>query len=406
MFLDDFAEFAASAKRARVYPAIREISGPSSDPFVNINGQQLLSFSSNNYLGLAQNNELKAAAKRGIDEYGVGPASARLMSGNLDVYERLEKRTAEFLGYEDAIVFSSGYMANVGTISALVAPPYAGMFPFFERSHPVSIISDELNHASIIDGCRLSKGAKLIFRHNDCDDLLRVLKENPHGNKLIIVDGVYSMDGDLAPLGKIIELAREYDAAVMVDDAHGTGVLGEEGKGTFEHFGLEPHDVDILMGTYVKAFGSVGGFVCARAGLIDYLKVSARSYVFSVCVPPSCAEATIKAIDLIEANPEIRAELWNNTYYLRSKLQELGFNTLQSETPIVPLLVGDEEEGIRLESELCRQGILAPCIRWPAVEKGKSRLRLSLMATHTEVQIDCLLGALKGLMKVEKSSTG
>lgn len=399
MFLDDLEKFTRKAKQRGIYPKIREIDGPSSDPIIKVNGNKFLTFSSNNYLGLAQNPEVVKVAEEASRQYGVGPASARLMSGNLDIYERLEEKISNFLGYEDAIVFSSGYMANIGTISSLMNPPYLNFFSFFKNFKKGLIISDELNHASIIDGCRLAKVEKEIFKHNDVNSLKNVLKARKSDNKLIIVDGVYSMDGDIAPLDKIVELAKQYGAAIMVDDAHATGVLGENGRGTFEYFGLRPQDIDIMMGTFVKAFGTVGGYVCASKEIVDYLKVSARSYVFSICISPACAAATIKAIDIIGQNESIRKKLWDNTNYLRNELNKLGFNTFKSETPIIPVLIGREDLGIKIEDELFNKGILAPCIRWPAVEKGKSRLRISVMTSHTEDQINKILGVLRSVGK-------
>ena len=395
MFLNDLEKFIRTGKKSGEYPVIRDIQGPSSGSELQIDGRKFITFSTNNYLGLAQNQTMIKAAQLALSKYGVGPASARLMSGNLDIYEELERKTADYLGFEACVSFPSGYMANVGTIAALARPPYVGAFSFFMKSKPVLIISDELNHASIIDGCRLSKSEKAIFKHNDMESLEAILKENKDVEKFIIVDGVYSMEGDIAPLDKLVELKKKYNAALMVDDAHGTGVLGKTGRGTFEHFNLKPTDIDILMGTYVKAFGSVGGFICCNQELADYLKVSARSYVFSIAVPASCAAATIEAIKIMSTDEKPRKNLIHNISYLYNKLTSLGFTVLGGETAIMPIIVGDEKKCIQAEEILFKNGILAPCVRYPAVTKGKSRIRVSVSSEHTQKQMDYLVSALK-----------
>ena len=397
--LKKLTDFTKKAKNRGIYPNIHTIQGPSSSPRVIIDGDEYLSFTSNNYLGLAQREELKNAAKKTVSTYGVGPCSAPLMAGNFEVYERLEKETADFLGFDDTIIYSSGYMANIGVIAPIVNPPYAGAFSFFKKDKPALIISDELNHASIVDGCKLAKTEKIIFSQNNIDELKNILSEHKSENKLLIVEGIYSMDGDISPLDKIVELAKDYNAVLMIDDAHSTGVLGKNGKGTFEHFGLSPSDIDILMGTYVKAFGSVGGFICAKKEIIDYLKISSRSFVFSICITPACAEATIEAIKLLKNEKNLRKELWSNTTYLKSKLNSLGLNTMSSESPIIPVLIGNEKHAIEIEKQLLKNKILIPCIRFPAVEKGKSRLRISVTTSHTKEQINILIDAIEKLNK-------
>ncbi len=391
MVIDELIKFTQKAKANGLYPKVHTIDGPSSNPIIKIGNAEFLSFSTNNYLGIAQRSELKKAAKDNIDKYGIGPCSVRLMSGNFEVYQRLEEATARFLGFEDTIIFSSGYMANIGIIQSVVNSPYAGAFTFFKKRKPAIIISDELNHASIVDGCRLANTEKYIFKHNDCDHLLKLLKEYKDENKLVIVEGIYSMDGDIAPLDKIVELAKSYKAMLMVDDAHATGILGKNGKGTFEQFGIAPDDIDLLMGTYVKAFGSVGGFVCAKKDIIDYLKVASRSFIFSICIAPSMAEAAIKALELVQNEPELRNRLFENINYLKKNLDKRGLNTLSSESPIIPIIIGKEKNAIQLEKLLFSKGLFVPCIRWPAVDRGMSRLRISVSAYHDKEHMDRLL---------------
>lgn len=396
--INELEEFTKEIKQRDIYPPIYTINGASCNPIVNIGGQNYLSFSTNNYLGLATAKKLIDAAKKAINVYGVGPCSARLMAGNLDIYERLESTTADFLGFEDVVIFSSGYMANIGAITSIVSSPWAGVFSFFgNKDRKTIIISDEYNHASIVDACRLSMADKVIFKHNDCDDLRRHLEENTPVNKLVIVEGIYSMDGDIAPLDKIIELVKEHKAMIMIDDAHATGVLGKQGKGSFEYFGIPSSEVDILMGTYVKAFGSVGGFIGAKKEIIDYLKIAARPFIFSISIPPACAEATIQAINIIRNQASLREKLWDNTNYLRNRLKGKGFNTMKSGSPIIPIFIGDEDQAMKISTELYESKLLVPCIRWPAVKKGKARLRISLTASHNKDHIDHLLKQLDNL---------
>lgn len=400
MNIDKLIDFTKKAKARGIYPTIHTIDGPSSNPIIKIGDKKSLSFSTNNYLGIAQREELKKAAKENIDKYGIGPCSVRLMSGNFEVYQRLEEVTARFLGFEDTIIFSSGYMANIGIIQSIVNSPYAGAFSFFKKRKPAIIFSDELNHASIVDGCRLANTEKFIFKHNDCNHLFKLLREHKNENVLVIVEGIYSMDGDIAPLDKIVELVKEYKAMLMVDDAHGTGILGKTGKGTYEHFGIMPNDIDLLMGTYVKAFGGVGGFVCAKKDIIDYLKVASRSFVFSICIAPSLAEAAIKALELVQNESKLREKLFENINYLKSNLDKRSLNTLSSEGPIIPIIIGKEKNAIKIEGLLLSEGIFVPCIRWPAVDKGKSRLRISVSAYHTKRQIDQLLNFIDKHIKL------
>ncbi len=382
-------------REKELYPEIYTIDGPSSSPEIIINGKKFLSFSSNNYLGLAGDQRIKNASIEGVKKYGVGSGSTRLLSGTLDVQIEFEKKLAEFLNCDDSITFSSGFLANVGAIRMLVDP-----FPYFHlfNEKPGIIISDELNHASIIDGVRLAKAERAIYKHNNIDNLERILKTNKQKRKLILTDGVFSMDGDLAKLKEISELAKIYNALVMIDDAHGTGVLGPKGAGTAHYLGVA-NDIDVVMGSFTKAFGSIGGFIAAKKPIIDYLRITARSYIFSDPIIPAVVAGLIETTDIIEKGDHLRQKVLSNSEYLRSNLKKLGFTVLGHETSIVPLFIGSEEKAIKFYAALIKNNILAPCIRRPAVAVGKERIRFSLMATHTKEQVDTLLNACEKIGK-------
>lgn len=378
-------------KEKELYPAIYTIDGPSSSPEIFIKGKQFLTFSSNNYLGLAGDSRIKEAAIEGIKKYGVGSGSTRLLSGTLDIQIEFEKRLANFLDFEDSITFSSGFLANVGVIRMLIDPfPY---FTLFGEGLGI-IISDKLNHASIIDGVRLAKAERAIYKHNDIEDLERILKANKQKRKLILTDGVFSMDGDLAKLKEISELAKLYDALVMVDDAHGLGVLGPKGQGTAHHLGVAKN-IDVIMGSFTKAFGSIGGFVVTNKSIADYLRITARSYIFSDPIIPAVVASLIKTIQIIEESDHLRQKVLDNAQHLRSNLKRMRFKVLGEETPIVPLFIGSEEKAIKFSALLYENNISAPCIRRPAVAEGQERIRFSLMATHTKEQIEYLLENIK-----------
>ena len=394
---DEIKNFVQFIKKQGLYPDTPVIEGPSTDPEILINGKKYLIFCSNNYLGLANEDFLKNAAIECIKKYGVGPAGARLMAGNLDVYNSLEKEIADFLGKEDAMIFSTGYAANLGAIKALV-DPLMGDQPF--KKGDSVIFSDELNHTSIIQGCKLSSAERIIYKHNDVQDLEQKIKNfTNEKRKLIITDGVFSMDGDIAPLGDIVLVARKYSASVMVDDAHGIGVLGKTGKGTEEYFNLNNHNNDIVMGTLVKAFGTMGGFIAGAKDLIEYLKISAKTYIFSVPMSPVMAGASIEAIKYVKQHPEVIQNLISNADYLREELNKMGYNTLTSQSPIIPVLLGTEKTAINFAKDLMENGIYIPAIRWPAVDKNRSRIRISVMAHHKKEHLDRLLEIMKDLRK-------
>ena len=359
---------------------------------IKVKGKYYLSFSSNNYLGLSGNRDIKDAIKKAIDKYGVGSGGTRLVSGTLDIQVEFEKKFSNYFGFEDSITFSSGYLANVGVIRMLIDP-----FPYFQLSEekPGIIISDELNHASIIDGVRLSKSTKEIYRHSNMKDLEDILKRYQHHRKLIITDGVFSMDGDTAPLPEILKIAKRYDAIIMIDDAHATGVFGQHGKGMIEHYGLEGK-IDIIMGSLSKAIGSIGGFIAGSKHLIEFLKNKARSFIYTTALPPAVCAASLAGLALVQEDTSLIDKLWENIEYLKSRLSEFTNNvTIQS--PIIPVIVGSAEDAVNLSNKLYQNGILIPAIRPPTVPPGTSRLRISLMTTHSKDDINRLIDVLKNV---------
>lgn len=387
--LNYFSQVVKILKVSKLYPNISTINGPSSNPEIMINGKKHLTFCSNNYLGLAGNNEVKNIVAQATKKYGIGSGSTRLLSGTLDIQLEFEKLLADFHGFDDSITFSSGYMANIGVIRMLVDP-----FPYFKLpfgNQEGIILSDELNHASIVDSVRLAKSDKEIYKHNDMADLERLLSKNKKKRKLIITDGIFSMDGDLANLEAIAKLAKAYDAIVFVDDSHGTGVIGPHGEGTVHYLGIKD-GIDVIMGSFTKAWGSIGGFVAIKnKGLSDYLRVTARSYIFSDPIIPSVVTGLIKTLELIENGDELRRKTLDNAAYLRSNLKRLGYDVLGDFLPIVPPLIRGEKKAIKFSNRLLEVGILAPAVRRPAVKEGDERLRLTTMSTHSKKQIDFLL---------------
>jgi len=345
------------------------------EAIIVIDGKKIINLSSNNYLGFANHKNLIEASKKALDKYGVGAGAVRTIVGNMDIHEALDNRLATFKKEEAALVFQSGYMANVGVIQAVT-----------DRGD--LIISDALNHASIIDGVRLSRADKAIYKHNDMDVLEAVLNEKRHLYKdvLIITDGVFSMDGDIANLPKIVELAKKYDCLTYVDDAHGSGVLGENGRGTVDHFNLHGQ-VDFIIGTLSKAIGVVGGYVSCSKEVKEWLLNLGRPQLFSTTITPANAAAIIASIDLLESTSEYSDQLWNNANYLKQLLNDLGFNTGHSQTPITPLIIGDEAMTIALSKALLEKGVFVSPIVFPTVPKGTARLRLMPSALHTHKQL-------------------
>lgn len=391
-------------RKTDLYPKIPEIQGPSASPTVKIKGENYLTFCSNNYLGLAENSLVKEQTKKGIDIYGTGSGSTRLVAGGLDVQGEFEDALAKYLGFDESITFSSGYLANTGVIRMLVDP-----FPYFKiptisnilGSDNGLIISDELNHASIIDGVRLAKAERIVFKHNDMRDLERILSKNKHKRKLIITDGVFSMDGVIANLVEITKLAKEYDSLLFVDDSHAVGVLGPHGEGVSHHLSVEK-DVDVIMGSFTKAFGSIGGFITANQTIADYLRITTRSYIFSDPIPPAIVYGLLSTLNIVAHGDDLRKKVSSNADRLRNGLKRAGFTILGDKTPIVPLLVGDEKKVIEFADQLHKHKIIGACVRRPVVFEGKERIRFSVMASHSNDQIDTLLNVCSEIGKKMK----
>ena len=353
-------------------------------PEVIIDGKKVILLSSNNYLGLASHPEVIKAQAKALEEFGAGACASRLVSGNMSLHEELEERIAAFKGTEEAIVFPTGYMANVGTISAV-------------SGEKDLIVCDKLNHASIIDGARLSSATLRTYPHKNMERLEDILKKaTSYRRKIIISDGIFSMDGDIASLPQLIGLAERFDAILMLDDAHATGILGKAGRGTCEHYGIKK-GVHIQMGTFSKAMGNLGGFIAGSKPLVDYIRNKARSFIYSTALPPAILGGSIKAIDIAEKDPGLRERLWANIRKFRSALQELDFNIMGSETQIIPIYVKDAPTTMKVSEFLFKSGIFAPGIRPPTVPKAKCRIRISLMATHTEEHIDNVVGVFRRL---------
>jgi glycine C-acetyltransferase len=362
-------------KSAGLYNHIRTIGSPQGAWLV-VDGKKVLNFCSNNYLGLANHPKLVAAAKKAVDEMGVGPAAVRSIAGTTSLHLELERRLAAFKGVEAAITFQSGFTANLATIPALVGKEDV-------------IFSDRLNHASIIDGCRLS-GAKILpYEHCDVASLESVIKENlsQYRRAIIITDGVFSMDGDVAPLDKIYEVAKMYDLLLMVDDAHGEGVLGKGGRGIVDHFGLHGK-VDVEVGTLSKAFGVVGGVVAGNAVIVEWLRQRGRPFLFSSAVTVPDAAACIAAIDLLEASTELVDKLWDNAKYFKTEIKKLGFDTGLSTTPITPVMLGEAPLAQQFSRELFEVGVFAMALGFPTVPQGKARIRVMISAAHAKADLD------------------
>jgi glycine C-acetyltransferase len=353
---------------------IRTLQSPSA-PHAKVDGKNVLVLCSNNYLGLANHPKLKQAAIAATRKYGAGSGSVRVIAGTMDIHLKLEKVLADYRRVESAITFQSGYATNAGVILALVD----------ERD---LIISDELNHGSIIDGCRMTKAERRVYKHKDMSDLEKQLQNTDRFRRvLIITDGVFSMDGDIAPLKDIVDLAKKYQAITYVDDAHGDGVLGENGRGITNHFHLEGK-VDVDMGTFSKAFGCVGGYVVGSKDLCTYLQNKVRSYLLSGSQPPGVPGACIAAIQLVKKNPSLLKKLWDNTRYFKKGLKDLGFDTGQSETPISPVMVGESRKAHKLADEMFKLGVFVLPIVYPMVGKDKARIRTIVTSAHTKKDLD------------------
>jgi 8-amino-7-oxononanoate synthase len=375
----DAAKYYAQVRGAGIYPFYRAISS-GQDPVVTHLGKELVMLGSNNYLGLTSHPEVKEAAAIALAMFGTGCAGSRLLNGTLDIHLQLEERLAKFLGREDVLTFSTGFQANLGVLSCLL-----------QRSDVVLL--DGLNHASLIDGCRLGFGKSYKYRHNDMADLEKKLANvSSEKGKIVAVDGVFSMEGDTAKLPEIVELKNRYGARLMVDDAHGLGVFGEKGRGTPEHFGLED-EVDLVMGTFSKSLATVGGFIAGSADVIDFIRHEARTAIFSAAPPPGSMAAAIKALEIVEREPERRKNLWENARFMKRELEALGFDTGESESPVIPLVIGEDLDAYTMTMKLQERGVFANPVVSPAVPKGRSMMRTSYMATHTAEHLERALEA-------------
>ncbi len=375
--LDFLTEEIEELKEAGLYNTIRVI-GSAQDAWTEVDGKKVLNMCSNNYLGFANHPELKKKAMEAIEIYGVGPAAVRSIAGTMHLHNILEEKLARFKKTEAALSFQGGFIANLAVIPAIIPSPEDVVF------------SDELNHASIIDGIRLTKAKRVIYKHLDMNHLEDQLKKNDGRRKLIISDGVFSMDGDIAPLPELVELAEKYDALLMIDDAHGEGVLGSHGRGISDHFGLHGK-VHIEVGTLSKAFGVVGGFVAGSKALVEFLKQKARPFLFSSATTPADVAAVIAAVDILEHDDSLVKKLWDNAKYFKEKMKDLGFDTGQSQTPITPVMLGEAKLAQEFSRRLFEEGIFAQAIGYPTVPKGKARIRVMLSAAHSKEDLDFAL---------------
>jgi len=373
-------------KESGLYRELKAVEN-AQDTRIDIEGKTYLSFCSNNYLGLANHPSVIEAVKKAVDEYGWGACASRLVSGNMTLHEALEKEISRFKRKDAAIVFPTGYMANLGVISSLV-------------SGGDLVISDKLNHASIIDGCRLSGADFRVYAHCNMEKLETILKKtSKYNRKLIVTDSVFSMDGDLAPLPDIVRIAKKYNAMVMVDEAHGTGVFGENGRGVVEYFNLD-NEVDVVMGTLSKAIGSLGGYVCGDDDLISYLRNKARPFMYTTALPPAVCAASIASINLIQEDPSLREALWNNVCCIKERLGLLGIDMISSQSQIIPLLIGDTQKAVDISKLLYERGVLIPAIRPPTVPANSSRLRMTVMSSHTQDDLESLFKVLKDVLNL------
>ncbi len=378
----DFTE-ADEAKASGYYPYFQIIKSES-DSHVLIDGRELVMLGSNNYLGLTTHPRVREGARAALEKYGTSCTGSRLLNGNLDIHVELEERLAKFVGKQAALVFSTGFGTNLGTISSIVG------------RHDCVVI-DKDDHASIYDGCKLSYGKVVRFEHNNVESLRTALESctsNENGGALVVVDGVFSMEGDIAPLPEMIPIIKEYGARLMVDDAHASGVLGPNGEGTAAHFGVTD-DVDLVMGTFSKSFASLGGFIAGDANVIDFIKHNSRPFIFSAAMAPPSVGACLGALEVMETEPEHRERLWTTVRRMQSEYRRLGFDLGTSETPVIPIILGDEMLVFAFWKRLLEEGVFVNPVRPPAVPAGRSLLRTSYMATHTEAQMDFVLEAFE-----------
>ena len=379
------SEEIANLQESGLFNTIRTIDSPM-DAWVKIDGQNLLNFCANNYLGLANDPRMRKAAQKAIDEYGIGPGAVRSIAGTMSLHIELEQRLAEFKRAEACITFQSGFTANIATIPALVGKGDV-------------IFSDELNHASIIDGCRLSRAQVVRYAHSDVDDLRKKIAETQqNGRSMIITDGVFSMDGDIAPLDKICDIANEQDILLMVDDAHGEGVVGEGGRGIVDHFGLHGK-VDVEVGTLSKAFGVVGGLVAGRQEIIDWLRQRGRPFLFSSAMTVPDVAACLEGVNILQSSTQLVEKLWANGNYFKKEMSTYGFDTGVTETPIVPIMLGEAQLAQAFSHRLFEEGVFAMAISFPTVPRGKARIRVMNSAAHSQEDLDKALSIFRKVGK-------
>ncbi|MBI3991372.1 MAG: 8-amino-7-oxononanoate synthase [Candidatus Omnitrophica bacterium] len=391
-------------KRDNLYRKLSILESPPG-PDAIIDGKEVILFSSNNYLGIATHPEVLKSSGKALKKFGASAGASRLMAGNLESHEELEDEIASFKGTPDALVFSSGYLANIGAISSILKPG------------DIAII-DRLNHASIIDGCRLSGARILVYPHRNTARLKEILRRyfrRKSGNRrcMIITESVFSMDGDIAPIPEILKLAAMYNSSVLIDDAHATGVLGKTGRGSLEHFGINLKDGSydnkitvIQMGTLSKALGALGGYIAGSKPLTDYLRNKARSFIYTTALPPSVAASALTALKIIQSEPAIINKLRKNIAYLRKGLRSAGYNISEDETPIIPVILGESGAALRLSKALFENGIFAPAIRPPTVPKGESRIRLSVTAAHKREHLDFVIESMRTSLALEGRGDG
>ena len=371
---------------AGIYPYFKELASEQARE-VEIDGKKFIMFGSNNYLGLANDPRMKQAAIDAVKKFGTGVAGSRFLNGNTVLHTELERRLAAFKGRKAALIYSTGYQMNLGVVSALVG------------KGDVAVV-DKLDHASILDGCKLSNGEIRRFKHNNVLDLERVLKEiGPKRGKLVIVDGVFSMEGDIAPIPEIAKICKQYGARFMVDDAHATGVLGKTGRGTCEYFGLNHGEVDLVVGTCSKSFASIGGFVAGDKDILHYIQHISRSMMFSAALPPASVASIIKAIDIIETEPERIKRLWDNSKYLLERFKAMGFDTGETKTPIIPVIIGNNIKTFTLWKDLYEHGLFTNPVVSPAVPPKRSLIRVAVTATHTRAHLDRALNIFEDCTK-------
>jgi glycine C-acetyltransferase len=379
------AEEIAALREQGLFNTIRTIESPM-DGHIVVDGRLVTNMCANNYLGLANHPRIKEAAKRAIDEWGIGPGAVRAIAGTMSLHVQLEKRLAEFKRAEAVITLQSGFTANLAAIPALVGKGDI-------------IFSDQLNHASIIDGCRLSRATIVAYEHNDVDDLRRKIAENSeYGRRLIVSDGVFSMDGDIAPLPGLVDVAQEHQILLMVDDAHGEGVLGRGGRGIVDHFDLHGK-VDIEVGTMSKAFGVVGGIVAGRQVIVDWLRQRGRPFLFSSAMTVPDVAACLEAVDMLEQSDELVKRLWSNAEFFKQEMRALGFDTGSSATPIVPVMLGEAAVAQEFSRRLLDAGVFAMAIGFPTVPKGRARIRVMNSAAHSQSDLEQALAAFESVGK-------